>query len=89
MEKHINQGYQLPTELIEVMDLASQLNAKMNEVGVLEQHRIINDGWCSADGLRFFMEHYNNACECVGNLMTELSNYAREYIMTEMFDKNQ
>lgn len=89
MKKNINQGYQLPTELVEVMDLASKLNARMNEIGEVEKHRVINDGWCSADELRFFMAHYNNACEYVSNVMTELSNYAREYIMTEMFDKNK
>lgn len=89
MKKNINQGYQLPAELVEVMDLASKLNARMNEIGEVEKHRVINDGWCSADELRFFMAHYSNACEYVSNVMTELSNYAREYIMTEMFDKNK
>ena len=89
MKAKYNMGYQLPEELKRVMDLASELNAAVNELTTNEEKRLVDAGWETAASVRVTTRPLLNVCDEVTDALDNLSKYASNLIQTEMYEKNK
>ena len=87
MKQNMNMGYQLPAELVKVMDLASELNAKLNEAASVENIRLVQTGWCKEEEVREFTMPLLRASDKMAGLLNDLAEYAGVRIHAELFDK--
>ncbi len=89
MKENFNKGYQLPAELVKVMDLASELNARACEVALSEQNRLVKEGWFAATEVRGMTEDMGKALDHIDLAMQCLSDYTAMLIKTEATEKNK
>ena len=89
MKENFNKGYQLPAELVRVMDLASELNARACEVALSEQNRLVKEGWYTATDVRDAMSDMLLALDHTDLVLQNLSEYASMLIKTEATEKSK
>ena len=87
MKKNFDNGYQLPKELCEIMDLASEMNARINRLVTTERTRLTDNGWFRHSELGQQMSDLMLCCDHVDLTMQTLSDYASMLIKTEMTEK--
>ena len=100
MKEKIDSGYKLPENLIEVMDLASLLYAKMNDLLYSEKSRLVKIGLSSAKEIKEDVGDlnltYNDVCQAVYHLgdyvgsITKMEMYEKQHQVydTEVTDNN-
>ena len=89
MNAKYNKGYQLPEELKRVMDLASELNARVNELITSEEKRLVDADWETVPSVRIMTRPLLHATDAVVDVMDDLFKYASHLIQTEMYEKNK
>lgn len=89
MKAKYNMGYQLPEELKKVMDLASELNAAVNELSTSEEKRLVDAEWETASTVKATTRPLLYATDQVADALDNLSKYASNLIQTEMYEKNK
>ena len=89
MSRKLN-GYRLPQNLIEVMDMMSVLNVKIEKLGNEEMVRLYSDGICNRqEDCREMSSDLFSAAGLVEEIIEKLGDYAGWLIKSEMYLKHQ